>query len=409
MKNIRIKIQGFALILILISCEKRQKFEYPLVYTGDVTNITDTSALFSANISCFGNYPILESGFIWGVHSNDNNGIKIKNTEDVDGIYSLSTNVKLLPGKTYYVRAYVQTKKTISYGREVSFESSKRQIDIGKWSQAYKDNLISGSIAGVCESFRFSFTINNIAYFASDDEFYSYNIETNTIKLEYSNPIIGSASNAVVIYNEKVYLFSGKAIYLFNPLTAGFIELSKFNVANAIYWGPHFLIDDNIFLGIGTPSYEGYTKDFWKFNITTNSWQQIAAFPGAYRSNPFSFIINDCGYVGGGYNNIYPYPCFNDLWCYNPEANIWIQKESLPFRNEEIYGLIGTNTESFGYCFYQKLFYEYNPVFDSWGKMAELNQDFCTPYIFSNGCKVFVLGAIGYNEKKYFNIWRYEK
>ena len=37
MRNIRIITQGFALILILISCEKQQEYEYPLVYTGDVT------------------------------------------------------------------------------------------------------------------------------------------------------------------------------------------------------------------------------------------------------------------------------------------------------------------------------------------------------------------------------------
>jgi hypothetical protein len=115
MRNKKIILHGLTILLILISCEKGHDFEYPLVYTGDVTNITDTNALFSAKISFLGDYPILESGFIWGVHSKDNNGIKIKNPENVSGIYSLYTNEKLLPGKTFYVRGYVQTENTTSY------------------------------------------------------------------------------------------------------------------------------------------------------------------------------------------------------------------------------------------------------------------------------------------------------
>lgn len=400
-------IPSFALFLILISCKKEQVYEFPLVYTGDVTNMTDTSALFTAKISCLGDYPILESGFIWGVHSNDNNGIKIKNNEDVNDIYSLNTNEKLLPGKTFYVRAYVQTEFTTSYGNEVSFKSPPGQVETGKWSRFYDDNLGFGW----CEYIKFSFTLNNITYFVIDGDLYSYIAETNTFKYEYTDQLIAKALFSVV-YNKNVYLFCGDTFYIFSPQSKSFTKLSVFDVNNAIYWGPHFLIDDNIYLGIGTSEYEGYTKDFWKYNITTDSWQQIEAFPGEYRSNPFSFGINNCGYIGGGFNLIqgqWPYPKFSDLWCYYPITNKWIQKESLPFKNEELYDLVGANTEGFGYCFYQNIFYEYNPVFDIWEKMADLNDNFCYPYIFTIGSKVFVLGATSYMDTKYFKMWGYEK
>lgn len=416
MRNIRIIIKGFALILTLISCEKEQDYEYPLVYTGDVTNITDTSALFSAKISCLGDYTILESGFIWGVHSNDNNGIKIKNREEVNGIYSLNTNEKLLPGKTFYARAYIQTQHSISYGREVSFESPKGQIDTGKWSQTYNDNLSSGW----CEFIKTSFTINNITYLAfkgdlvSNVDLFSYNTETNTFNFEISNAIISEASYSAV-YNGNAYIFCRNAFYLFNPQTKTFTKLSVLNENDNKYWVSGFIIADNLFIGLGTSStIEGYSKDFWKYNITADSWEQIASFPGDYRSYGFSFSINNLGYVGGGYNLIqgqWPYPKFNDLWCYIPESDKWIQKESLPFQNEELFDLQGTNTEKYGYCFYQNKFYEYNPIFDIWEKMADLDISYnlCNPHIFLTGNKVFILDVKSYMDTKYFKMWSYEK
>ncbi|MDD3489166.1 MAG: hypothetical protein PHR62_04685 [Paludibacter sp.] len=405
MRNIKIIIQGFALLLTLISCEK--EYEHPLVYTGDVTNITDTSAFFTAKVSCLGDYKILESGFIWGAHSNDNNGIKVKNSESFNEIYSLNTNEKLLPGKTFYVRAYIQTQHSTSYGREVSFESPKGQINTGKWTQVYNDDPDIGS----CKYIKTSFTINNTTYLAlqgdlsTNGDLYSYNSETNTFNFEFSDPIISSASYSAT-YNGNAYIFCMNAFYLFNPQTKSFTKLSVLDESENKYWVSGFIIDDNLFIGLGnTSKAERYSKDFWKYNITADSWEQIASFPGDYRSQGFSFSINNLGYVGGGDNLT---KAFNDFWCYIPESDKWIQKESLPFQNKE-YDLFGTNTEKYGYCFYQNKLYEYNPVFDIWEKMADLDISYnlCYPHIFITGNKVSVLEVTGY--EKYFKMWSYEK
>lgn len=403
-------LHGLIFLLIFISCKKQQDYEYPLVYTGDITDITDTSAVFSARISNNGNYPILESGFIWGMHPNDNYGIKLTNNELAD-IYSLKTNKKLLPGKTYYVRAYVQTELTTSYGREVSFTSLPAQVDSGSWSLVYNDNLDWGFNDFV----ETSFTIDGITYLAFEDgsTLYSYDPKLNVFKYELTNLILSYATSSVV-YNGKAYLFSRNAIYLFDPPTKSLSKLSGLKEDEIRYYSSSFLIGDNIYVGLGAISYSEYLNDFWKYNISTNTWTQVSSFPGQYREYAFAFSIDGVGYVGGGFNllpNQWPYPKFNDLWCYLPETDKWIQKESLPFKNENLFDIQVSNTPSYGYCFYKKNLYEYNATFDIWETMAGLNssEELYLPHSFVSGNKLFVLVVHDYMDDKYFKMWSYEK
>lgn len=402
-------LHGLTFLLIFVSCEKQQDYEYPLVYTGDVIDITDTSAVFSARISNEGKYPIIESGFIWGVHPNNNDGIRLTNDELSD-TYSLKTNKKLLPGKTYYVRAFVQTELTTSYGREVSFTSPPAQVDLGSWSLVYNDNIDYG----FNDFIRASFTIDGVTYFAFEDgsTLYSYDPKLNVFKYEMTNLIFSYASP--VVYNEKAYLFSLNTIYLFDPKTKSISKLSALNENEIRYYPSCFLIGDNIYVGLGLASYDKYFKDFWKYNISTNKWTQVSSFPGQYREYAFAFGMDGVGYVGGGFNlmsNQWPYPKFNDLWCYLPETDEWIQKESLPFKNEDLFDVQVSNSSSYGYCFYKKNLYEYNATFDIWETMAGLNtsENLYYPHSFISGNKFYVLIVHDYMDDKYFKMWVYEK
>lgn len=44
-------------------------------------------------------------------------------------------------------------------------------------------------------------------------------------------------------------------------------------------------------------------SDFWKYDSNTDSWTQIADFPGTAKVNAVGFSINGIGYVGTGYND----------------------------------------------------------------------------------------------------------
>ena len=390
------------LLITIISCKKETKFDYPLVYTGDVTNITDTSAVFSARISNIGKFPILESGFIWGVHLNNYDGIRITNKENIDGTYSLPTNEKLTPGKTYYVRAYMQTASATSYGKEISFKSLDGKINTGKWSPLYNDvndDVWSGYIMSC-------FTINGNTYFTlTDGSLYRYNHATNTFSYIVTNTMFAEAHLSFV-FNGNAYFFNGSAIYLFNPLTKTLELLTSFN-GNGIRIGlTGFLIKDNIYLGLGESVNWTYSKVFWKYNITNNTWQQIASFPGDFRIHAFSFSINGKGYVGSGY----VMTSKNDLWCYIPETDKWIKKANLPFKIADQSTLNTTNTDKSGFCLYKNKLYEYSAAFDSWEQMSDLNipAKIHFPYAFAANNKLFTLAVMDLNIK-YFKIWVYEK
>jgi len=389
------------LLITVISCNEQNEFEYPLVFTGDVINITDTSATFTAKISNPGKYPILESGFIWGVHSNDNYGIKIRNEGIPDGVYALQTNYKLLPGKTYYVRAYVLTESTVTYGREVTFNSLEGQVELGKWSLIINDGFDN---SGRFVSVESSFTINDTTYFATYGSLYCFSHISNTFSFVLANPILLHADISVV-FNGYVYIFHYNAFYRFDPKSKSFNKLSVLNEDVARINGSGFLINDKIYIGLG----EGSSK-FWKYIITEDSWQQIASFPGSVRRNAFNFSINNVGYIGGGFN-FHKFSTKSDFWCYNPENDQWIRKENLPIVNEDMFDLVGDNTENFGYCFYKNKLYEYNPVFNIWGKMADLNnnRNLGYPHLFAVKDKIYLMASKYDDNNRYFIMWVYEK
>ncbi len=390
------------LLITIISCKKETKFDYPLVYTGDVINITDSSAVFSARISNIGQFPILESGFVWGVHLNDYNGIRVINKENVGVTYSLPTNEKLTPGKTYYVRAYIQTASATSYGKEIPFKSLDGKINIGHWSLLYND-VNDNDWYGYIRS---CFTIGGNTYFAlTDGSLYSYNLVTNTFSYILTNTIFATAYLSFV-FNDNAYLFTGSNIYLFNPLTKSLDMLTPFN-GNGIRVGlTGFLIKDNIYLGLGASDTWTYSKVFWKYNITNKAWQQIASFPGDYRRNAISFSMNGKGYVGSGFIMTSK----NDLWCYIPETDKWIKKENLPFKIADQSTLNTTNTDKSGYCLYEDKLYEYSAAFDTWENRTDLNipANIHYPYAFAANNKLFTLAVLNLNIR-YFKMWVYEK
>src|SRR5262249_2456399 len=54
------------------------------------------------------------------------------------------------------------------------------------------------------------------------------------------------------------------------------------------------------------------------------TWTQRATFPGVGSHFPFSFSINNKGYIGGGESSANQLT--KDFWEYNPAADTWTQK-----------------------------------------------------------------------------------
>jgi hypothetical protein len=90
------------------------------ISTGAVTELTETSAKLSGNITSAGGGTVTSRGICWSTTPSPtvNNS---KTTEGTGvGVFT-STLVNLLAGTTYYARAYGENSRGISYGSEVVF------------------------------------------------------------------------------------------------------------------------------------------------------------------------------------------------------------------------------------------------------------------------------------------------
>ena len=87
----------------------------PTVVTSDVTNIGETSARFSGNITSDGKSAVTSKGFYYGTSANPvNDGTKREVT--ADGTTFVYDVTNLVAGTKYYVCAYAANEKGVGYG-----------------------------------------------------------------------------------------------------------------------------------------------------------------------------------------------------------------------------------------------------------------------------------------------------
>jgi hypothetical protein len=392
------------LLASFFSCDEESEFEYPLVLTGEVINLTDTSATFTGKITHQGTKPIIESGFIWGLHINLDDGIKIQNEGIPDGVFELQTNYKLLPGKTYYIQAYAQTESSVTYGRTITFQSPEGPINLGQWSVLSRHENLIGLYINT------SFTMGNLTYLIFESgNLYSLNRENLAFEYEFSNPAFNNADLSFV-YNDQAYIYSLDTIYRVDLQDKTLEKLSFVDHHGKFRFGvAGFLLGDNIYVGLGQ-YFEEYYKELWKYNIPGNTWQQVSSFPGDARSNAYSFSLDNKGYFGGGNNN---QRAWKELWCYEPERDQWRRLEDLPIALEyEAYNLPGTSMAGFGYCYFDYKLFEFNPVFNNWEMMAgmSVNPDLGIPHLFSADDHLYAINAtMDWMDEIYLNLCVYEK
>ena len=115
-----------------------------------------------------------------------------------------------------------------------------------------------------------------------------------------------------------------------------------------------------------------YPTDWWEYDIADNSWTQLASFPSAGRSHPALIIVNDKIYMGLGSNTVN----MGDWWEYDIPSDSWSQKANFEFgdRHHPFYfGIDGIPYVGFGHGnsingninIYND-FYKYDANTDSW-------------------------------------------
>lgn len=116
-----IPILLIGLTLFFTSCKPKPTLA--VVTTHNVTGITQTSALTGGNVTDDGNVEVTARGVCWGTSQNPT--ISSGKTSDGTGTGIFTSSITgLIPGTTYYVRAYATNSEGTSYGNEVSFSSN---------------------------------------------------------------------------------------------------------------------------------------------------------------------------------------------------------------------------------------------------------------------------------------------
>jgi hypothetical protein len=132
-------------------------------------------------------------------------------------------------------------------------------------------------------------------------------------------------------------------------------------------WGmSSFTINKKAYAGLGANTSDSPQSSLWEYNPLTNAWTQMANFPGVPRWYATGFTIAGKGYMGAGSNGTFYY---SDCWEYDPTINSWTQKASLPRgRNYPFSFVIGNKAYVGGGLASNSGndFYEFDPVANSW-------------------------------------------
>jgi hypothetical protein len=310
----RISLRNRILLLTLVcisilvrECENIPGPEVPLVLTGEPVLLDDSTALLTGKISHHGTLPVSESGFIWGVHSMDPGGIRVRNQELPEDFFELSTNHPLIPDRTFYARANVQTEASITYGNEVSFEGPDTVVNRGAWSVLSSTNM--GDMSGIREAF----AVDGKMYVAAwQGQLTSFDLST----LESSYLLTDSrliSSDFSLVVDGKAYLFIEDAFYLFNPADTSFTRLNPWPDEKATNCRG-FALGKKLYVAHGLYAYMNpYLPRAWEYDLETGVWQERAAFAGPSPRDACTFVLDGKGYLGGGTNS--SFYNLTDLWC----------------------------------------------------------------------------------------------
>lgn len=199
----------------------------------------------------------------------------------------------------------------------------------------------------------------------------------------------------------------------YDPATNSWSQKADY-LGGDCYHAAGFTIDDIAYVGTGRTSSTGsvLVQDFFKYDITTNTWTQINSFPGSGRRGAVSFVIDGMAYVGTGEHDGGRTKTF---YKFDPTTETWTQITSLAgsSRTSSVgfsigdYGYVGTGDISGG-C--TNDFWRYDPSTDVWEEMAPASP---TPRQEATGFVVAGKGYIGtglndYTDEDLRDFWSYE-
>lgn len=141
---------------------------------------------------------------------------------------------------------------------------------------------------------------------------------------------------------------------------------------------PGFSIGNYGYAGLGDDEYDfaKLSDKLWRFDPSTNSWAQMANFPGSARVAPANFVIGHKAYLVTGSVKSSG-TCVTECWAYDAITNTWTQKANFP-GGARTYaaafsiggkGYVGTGAKETTHFY--KDFYAYDTATDAWTRIAD--------------------------------------
>lgn len=132
-----------------------------------------------------------------------------------------------------------------------------------------------------------------------------------------------------------------------------------------------FVIDNKAYVGTGQGD-NPYFGDFWMYDMSTNTWTQVANFGGGPRTEAVAFASNNMGYVGTGKSAA---GLTNDFWKFDPSMNSWTQVSPIPGNPRKqavavslgINNFVGTGDDGT----FTDDFYKYDASTDTWTQVSD--------------------------------------
>ena len=395
------------ILLTTLSCLRENDYDYPLIQTGQVTDIDSTGAVFHARITESGKTDILEYGFVWSLTENPDLNSSYIHVTDIPHTGSVSIRIKsdLISDTIYFVRAFARTENYKVYGKTVIFRSkgsfapvifdfnpkegsdgtqviitgngfsnslSGNLVKFGKAAaivdEASSDKLIvtlpsdlkvSGSVNISVETgkklhisdSKFKLTGCDILCFEPKEL-----IGGDIIRVKAENFSAGLANNSIRIGDKeaKIAGINNDTIYAYIPFDAsiGNNEVSLTSNGKSCYLS-------NLVV-----------KNPWK--IIDNS-SMIIDYPGYGEAGEVGFAIGNEGYLGLG-------TLTKNMWKFGPDNFNWTMGSPELPTGERLYGVAfsagGKGYVCFGYGdhFYNDM-YEFDPIRNTWTKKADFPGD----------------------------------
>jgi N-acetylneuraminic acid mutarotase len=439
----------FALIIITtaFSCKDKVEFDYPLIQTGEVTDVDSTGAVFHARIIDAGKDNISEYGFVWGLKSNPeiNSSIVLISESPLPGVIREKVTYDLCPDTVYYVRAFARNDNYITYGKEVSFRS------IG----SYPPEIFDFSPKEGAEGTRITILGNNFSNALDGNvvkfgKVYTTIIEASKEKLVVNLPgnisisgifrICITTANQTVCSDSTFYV-PGVTIYGFSPqkIMGG----KKISVHAGNF--SEVLTDNELLIGFKKAeiydikndtlfAYVPYNAEFGgevislivknkiAYSIDTlfiiNPWSKIDNIQTFSRIGASGFSINKDIFIGLGKELGSLDTRYIDLWRYNINSDSWTKCSDFPGQGRVFsvaFSISGKGYIGLGHYYYEKYInalkdlYEFDPDKNTWIKKASFpGKPRQYPVCVVIGNKAYIGLGLTENWEDLNDVWEYD-